>query len=130
MIQLKGNTATYLQYCYARVQGIYRKGGVNAESISDDPSPFVFEHDAERALALKLCQFGEAIDETMVDYKPNLLCQYLFELTDRFYSFYENCKVLDVEEELRDSRLQLCELVARTIQTGLSLLGINTVDRM
>ena len=95
-----------------------------------DPAAFVFEADVERQLAMKLCQFGEAIDETLVDYKPNLLAQYLYELTDKFFTFYDQCKVLEVTDELRQSRLQLCELVARTIRTGLGLLGIEVVDRM
>ena len=131
MVNLKGNTAPYLQYSYARVQGIYRKGEIESASISDSAKPFLFEKEIERELALQLIRFGEAIDEVLVDYKPNLLATYLYELTELFHSFFTQCPVLTADsEELKASRLQLCELVAQTIQTGLSLLGIGVVKRM
>ncbi len=131
MVNLKGNTAPYLQYSYARVQGIYKKGNIDPQTIRENPQPFLFETEIERNLALQLIRFGEAIDEVMVDYKPNLLASYLYELTEMFHSFFNQCPVLTAEtEELKASRLQLCELVASTIKTGLSLLGIGVVDRM
>ena len=130
MVNLKGNTATYLQYCYARVQGIYRKGGIDIQSVLATPVDFLFEQPEERKLALKLLQFSEAIDEVQVDYKPNLLAQYLYELANTYNSFFDNCPVLKADEPLRQSRLQLCELTGRTIRTGLGLLGIEVVDRM
>ncbi len=131
MLALKGNTATYLQYSYARVQGILRKGDVDVQRLRSDPVPFVFEDDIERKLALNLNRFGEAIDEVLINYKPNLLTSYLFELTQVFFQFYDRCPVLKTEDEmLRKSRLQLSDLTARTIKTGLSLLGIDVVEKM
>jgi arginyl-tRNA synthetase len=130
MVSLKGNTATYLQYCYARVQGVYRKGDIDPAKLRDDPQPFVFEKDIERTLAVQILRFAEAIDEVMVDYKPNLLAQYLYELTETFFKFYDQCPVLEADDAIKNSRLQLCDLTARTIKTGLSLLGIGVVDRM
>ncbi|MEZ6095577.1 MAG: DALR anticodon-binding domain-containing protein [Pirellulaceae bacterium] len=131
MLQLNGFTATYLQYLYARVQGIYRKGNLSAESIASNPAPFQLTSDIERELAISLLRFSEALQDVLVDMRPNLLAQYLFDLTQTFYKFYDQCKVLGAESEaLQASRLQLCELTARTVRQGLALLGIGVVDRM
>ena len=131
MLALKGNTATYLQYSYARVQGILRRGDVDIESFRKENPAFNFGDDVERKLALQLLRFGEALDEVLIEYKPNLLASYLFELTQTFFQFYDQCPVLKTEDEsVRSSRLRLCDLTARTIKTGLGLLGISTVDQM
>ncbi len=131
MLALKGNTATYLQYSYARVQGIIRKLDADVEKLRSHPVPFEFEQDVERQLAVKLIRFGEALDECLVEYKPNILCNYLFELTQTYFQFYDQCTVKDAAtESLKQSRLQLCDLTARTIKTGLALLGIGVLDQM
>lgn len=131
MLALKGNTATYLQYSYARVHGILRKLDTTSEKLRSNPAPFVLEQDVERKLAVQLIRFGETLDEVLVEYKPNLLCNYLFDLTQTFSQFFEKCSVKDAEsDELRTSRLQLCDLTSRTIKTGLSLLGIGVLDQM
>ncbi len=131
MLALKGNTATYLQYSYARVQGILRKLNIDAETFRKSPRPFQFAEPVERQLTLKLLQFSEALNEVLVEYKPNVLCIYLLELTQNFFQFYDQCSVKDAENaDLQASRLQLCDLTARTIKTGLSLLGIGVLDQM
>ena len=130
MLALKGNTATCLQYLYARVQGIFRKGSVDIAELRGKPAKFAFGEDVERKLALQLSRFGEALDEVLMEYKPNLLASYLFDLTQTFFQFYDQCTVLVEEEKVRDSRLRLCDLTARTIETGLDLLGIGVVDKM
>ena len=131
MLALKGNTATYLQYGYARVQGIIRRGGIDIDDLRSNPIDFVFAEEIERTLALNLLQLSESLDEVLVEYKPNLLASYLFELTQVFFQFFDQCPVLKAEDEsLRRSRLQLCDLMGRTIKTGLSLLNIGVVDRM
>jgi arginyl-tRNA synthetase len=131
MLALKGNTATYLQYSYARVQGILRKLDVDPLSLRANPKPIEFSAPIERQLTLKLLQFGEALDEMLLEYKPNVLCSYLFELTQTFFQFYDQCSVKDAAtNQLRTSRLQLCDLFARTVKTGLSLLGIQVLDQM
>lgn len=131
MLALRGNTATYLQYGYARVQGIIRKTEADVESIRANPSPFEFEEEIERQLGVKLIQFGEALDEVLMEYKPNILCNYLFELSQLFAQFFGQCSVKDAAtESLKTSRLQLCDLTARTIKTGLTLLGIGVLDKM
>lgn len=85
----------------------------------------------ERALLMQILRFGEAIETVCEDYRPNVLTQYLFELSNLFSSFYARCIVLKEENKnLRASRLHLCDLTARTLQTGLSLLGIETPEQM
>ena len=93
--------------------------------------PFEFATEVERELAVKLIRFGEAIDEVLVEYKPNLMCSYLFELTQVFFQFLEKCSVKDAEtESLKQSRLQFCDLMSRTVETGLGLLGIGVIEQM
>ena len=85
---------------------------------------------AERALAMKLFQFGELLPQILADHRPNLLCNYLYELASLFHSFFEACPVLKAEPDLRASRLTLCALTARTLKEGLALLGIGVPERM
>ena len=131
MLALRGNTATYLQFSYARVQGIIRKTGADVNQIRSSAVPFEFATDVERELAVKLIRFSEAIDEVLTEYKPNLLCSYLFELTQVFFQFLEQCSVKDAEtESLKQSRLQFCDLMSRTVEKGLGLLGISVIEQM
>ena len=129
MLSFEGNTAPYLQYAYARIKSIFRRSGVDAEAIS---SPISLQESAERTLAMKLLQFTEATDSVVKEGLPNHLCTYLYELAGNFMSFYEACPILKegVAEEVRSSRLQLANLTAQTLQTGLGLLGIGVLERM
>jgi len=132
MLAMNGNTATYMQNAYARVCGIFIKG---QERFGDTPlksvRTIVPAHPAERALALSASQLPEAIDLVLADYRPNQLTAYLFELANRFSTFYENCPVLRAETpELLETRLALCDLTATVLRQGLSLLGIEVVQRM
>jgi arginyl-tRNA synthetase len=131
MVALKGNTATYMQYAYTRVRGIFRKGSIDIEAVRARRPAIRLDHPAERALGLELLRFAEALEFTVADYRPNQLTTYLFELANRFSTFFEECPVLKAETPaLADSRLLLCDLTARTIQRGLALLGIEVVERM
>lgn len=131
MVALKGNTATYMQYAYARVLSIFRRGGIDIDALRAQRPPITLAQPAERALGLELLRFSEAIDFTLADYRPNQLTSYLFDLANRFSTFFEECPVLKAEStELRDSRLLLCDLTARTIKQGLELLGIDVVGKM
>jgi arginyl-tRNA synthetase len=131
MLAMNGNTATYMQYAYARVRSIFAKGRVEAEPLRSGGGPIVLADPAERALALGLLRFGEAIDLAVADFRPSQLTSYLFELSNSYAAFYESCPVLSAEsDELRTSRLLLCDLSARTIRQGLELLGIEVVDKM
>ena len=131
MLAMNGDTATYIQYAYARVTGIFAKGGVDVAALAKLNPPIELEHPAERALAIALVQLAEALDQTVDEYRPNFLTSYLFELANRFASFFDQCPVLKAPSEAsRNSRLRLCELTARTLRLGLGLLGIEVVEKM
>ena len=135
MLATTGNTATYMQYAHARVCGIFRRGGVDrgdlrARFVASGAAVPVADP-AERAMALQLCRFAEAVRESANDSRPNVLTDYLFETAKSFSAFFEACPVLKAEsDELRDGRLALCDLTARVMAKGLELLGIRVVDRM
>jgi len=131
MLAMTGNTATYMQYSYARVRSIFAKGGVDREELRSSKTAIRLEQPQERALGMALLQFGEALTRVAADYRPNHLTAYLFDLASKYSSFFENCPVLKAEDEAtRSSRLMLCDLTARTLERGLELLGIETVERM
>ncbi len=126
MLSLQGNTAPYLLYAYVRIQGIGRK---SSQPI-DDNQPCQISHPSEIILAKHLLQFAEVIDTISEDLMPNRLCQYLFELSQKFNQFYDQCPILQAEQTDRNSRLALCEITARTLKTGLDLLGIKVLEKM
>lgn len=131
MLAMNGNTAAYMQYSYARVKSIFAKGDVFIDALRHGAAEFILSRPPERALALQLLQFAEALHRVAEDYRPNYLTAYLFELASRYSEFFEQCPVLRAETEaLRQSRLLLCDLTARTIEQGLALLGIDVVERM
>ena len=143
---MTGNTAAYMQYSYARVRSIFGKAGVEASELKragssstpigaeDRPARsdlLLISMPQERSLALALLQFSEALTRVAADFRPNFLTGYLFELAGRYSDFFEHCPVLKAEtDELRISRLLLCDLTARTLERGLNLLGIDIVERM
>ena len=129
MLSFEGNTAPYLQYACTRVRSIFRKAGIDPAALA---GPIGIEAPEERALALRLAQFSEALTSVTHDAAPHLLCAYLYDLAGLFMRFYENCPILrdDVPPAVRASRLRLADVVARTLGTGLDLLGIETPERM
>ncbi|WP_254174751.1 arginine--tRNA ligase [Planktothrix pseudagardhii] len=129
MLSLQGNTAPYLLYAYVRIQGISRKGNIDWQQLGTDIK-IVLEAEVECVLAKHLLQLQDVLEEVAHDLFPNRLCQYLFELSQKFNQFYEQCSVVKAEEPQRTSRLALCDLTARTLKLGLSLLGIPVVERM
>jgi arginyl-tRNA synthetase len=129
MLALQGNTAPYLQYAYARIKSIFRKNE-SGSSLATRHSPLVLAEPEEFALAKHLLNFGLTLEAVAEEYRPNFLCNYLFELAGRFTGFYENCPVLKAEGAVRESRLALCDLTARVLKQGLDVLGIETVEQM
>jgi arginyl-tRNA synthetase len=126
-----GNTAAYMQYAYARCRSIFREGSVDEARFRTSPPPVVITHPAERALALQLLRFPEAVENAAAEYLPHLITGYLWDLAKSYSVFFENCPVLRAESpELRDSRLLLVDLVGRVIRRALELLGIRVVERM
>jgi arginyl-tRNA synthetase len=129
MLALQGNTAPYMLYAYVRVQGISRKGGIDFDNLGDNLELNLTE-DSELALAKHLLQISTITNEVEKDLLPNRICQYLFELSQKFNQFYEQCSVLNADEPARTSRLILCDLTAKTLKLGLNLLGISVLERM
>ncbi len=129
MLATSGDTATYMQYAYARICGIFRQLEIDRESLKTAAGTVMLPSPEERALALQLIQFDAAIESVLADYRPNMMTAWLFETAGRFSTFYANCSVQKAESpELKASRLILCDMMARALKTGLSLLGIQTAE--
>ena len=130
MLALQGNTAPYLLYAYARIKSIFRKSEIES-AIRNPQSAIVLAAPEEIALAKHLLNFGLTLEAVAEEYRPNFLCNYLFELAGNFTSFYENCPVLKADDAaMRDSRLALCDLTGCVLKLGLETLGIETVEQM
>jgi arginyl-tRNA synthetase len=126
MLAKEGNTSVYLQYAHARTRSLLRKAGGLPEGTQ-----VVLEAPAERALALKLLRFGEALKAATSGYAPHKLCTYLYETAVAFSRFFEECPVLKAASpELRASRLRLTRVTSQTLTLGLSLLGIEAPERL
>jgi arginyl-tRNA synthetase len=128
MLSFDGNTGPYLQYAVTRIHSIFRRAGVDPAAAAT--ARIVLAEPAERALALKLLGFGEVVAAVAEALEPHRLCTYLFELATAFTDFYEACPVLQADQPVRESRLALCSLVARSLTLGLDLLGIQVPERM
>ncbi|WP_099238007.1 arginine--tRNA ligase [Synechococcus sp. BDU 130192] len=129
MLALQGNTAPYMLYAYVRVQGVSRQGGIDLSTLPTD-TPIILEEAAELTLAKHLLQLSEVLMSVEQDLMPNRLCEYLYDLSRKFNQFYEACPILKAEGDRRISRLILADTTARTLKLGLSLLGIEVLDRM
>ncbi len=129
MLALQGNTAPYMLYAYVRIQGISRKGEIDFEKLGSDIK-LLLKEETELVLAKHLLQLSEVVSSVEEDLLPNRLCQYLYELSQKFNQFYDQCNVLKVDEPVRSSRLTLCDITAKTLKLGLSLLGIQVLERM
>ncbi|TCT15957.1 arginine--tRNA ligase [Bibersteinia trehalosi] len=127
MLSFEGNTAPYMQYAYTRIRSIFSRAGIDADSVVGD---IAINEEKERALAVKLLQFEEAVSTVAKDGTPHVLCQYIYELAGIFSSFYEACPILNAEENVKNSRLKLANLTAKTLKQGLDLLGIKTAEKM
>ena len=134
MLAMDGNTAPYMQYAYARVKSIERKAeikGVHIEEELRDLANLDLSEPTELDLGKHLVRYAETVEAAVADYRPNYLTSYLYELAQKFSSFYTECPVLDASPARRPTRLLLCDLTARTIRHGLShLLGIEVVEQM
>jgi arginyl-tRNA synthetase len=130
MLALSGNTAPYLQYAYARIRSIFRKGDIQAAELAGARSDIMLGAPEEIALARHLVNFGLTLEAVAEEYRPNFLCNYLYELAGHFTRFYENCPVLKAAEPQRGSRLALCDLTGRVLKQGLEVLGIEVLEQM
>jgi arginyl-tRNA synthetase len=128
-LSFEGNTAPYLQYSYARIQSIKRKAAETGITI-DYTAKIILETEIEKQIASSIVRFPECVQKAAEYYKPNLIADHIYDLAQKFSSFYNSTPVLKAEKELVQSRLLLSESVAHTIKTGLNLLGIDVVERM
>jgi len=133
MLAMNGNTAPYMLYAYARVRSIGRKAGIDFEALPTDLE-LVVEHESEIALVKELLNFGSVIRQVSEELRPHHLTDYLYNLSRAFSTFYDRergVRVLDAAPEtVRQSRLRLCDLTARTLKLGLDLLGIRVLEQM
>ncbi|GAB7260627.1 arginine--tRNA ligase [Dickeya ananatis] len=128
MLAFEGNTAPYMQYAYTRVSSIFKRAGVEESSLTQ---PIVLTAEHEQALATRLLQFEETVTTVARDGTPHVMCAYLYDLAGVFSGFYENCPILNADNDsTRQSRLKLAQLTAKTLKTGLDTLGIQTVEKM
>jgi arginyl-tRNA synthetase len=127
MLAFEGDTGPYLQYAHARIRSIFRRAQVAPPAPGTVP---LLGEPQERALALQLLGFAAAVEATAETYSPSKLCTYLFDLATTFTGFYEARRVLVEDQALRTSRLGLCDLTARVLERGLSLLGIEAPEQM
>jgi arginyl-tRNA synthetase len=128
MLSLKGNTAPYLQYAYARIQSILREAGWAGGPPGDVPIELLAPQEID--LARVLVGLPDVLDRVATEYAPNHLAAHLFELAQAFSQLYEHCPVLKAPEPARTSRLGLCAATAQSLRLGLRLLGIQVVDRI
>jgi arginyl-tRNA synthetase len=129
MLSLSGNTAPYMMYAYVRVRGICRKSNIDLEVLRQQAKIHLTEPQ-EFELGKQLLKLDETLEAVAQELLPNRICDYLFELSQKFNQFYENCQVLNAEGITRDSRLMLCDITSRTIKLCLELLGIRVPERM
>jgi arginyl-tRNA synthetase len=127
MITFQGNAGPYLQYAYARVRSIFRKAELNADTLS---AKVILVAEEERVLGRVLARFADVLHQAADSGQPHLITDHLYELARAFSSFFEGCPVLKAEGETRESRLALAALTARQLRRGLTLLGIQVVERM
>ncbi|QDI08012.1 Arginine--tRNA ligase [Klebsiella electrica] len=129
MLAFEGNTAPYMQYAYTRVLSVFRKAEVDAQALA--AAPVIISEEREAQLAARLLQFEETLTVVAREGTPHVMCAYLYDLAGLFSGFYEHCPIITAESEtVRNSRLKLAQLTARTLKQGLDTLGIETVERM
>ncbi|MDY4317540.1 arginine--tRNA ligase [Pectobacterium actinidiae] len=128
MLAFEGNTAPYMQYAYTRVASIFKRAGIQEDSLTQ---PITLSDEREFALATRLLQFEETITSVAREGTPHVMCSYLYDLAGLFSSFYEHCPILNADsDDVRQSRLRLALLTAKTLKQGLDTLGIETVEKM
>ena len=131
MLATEGNTATYMQYAYARNRSIFRKADLDLLSLRQNAPAVLLETTYERALAMQLLKLEESLLAAAADYQPSAITGYLWDLAKTYSGFFQNCPVLKADSDaIKQSRLLLCDLTARVLKLCLDLLGIDTVERM
>lgn len=129
MLAFEGNTAPYMQYAYTRVLSVFRKADIDEQALAS--APVIISEDREAQLSARLLQFEETLTVVAREGTPHVMCAYLYDVAGLFSGFYEHCPILSAENDaIRNSRLKLAQLTAKTLKLGLDTLGIETVERM
>ena len=127
-IDFNGNTGPFLQYTYARVQSVLRRAGDDFDPLY---MPTAIPNEVESALIQKVADFPEVVKEAGRSYSPSLIANYCFELAKDYNRFYHGFSILKEENPaVRQLRLLLSYVVARTLKTGVALLGMEMPERM
>ena len=125
-VDFQGNTGPFIQYTYARIQSILRKGELSVKS-----SNLGVLHPKEKELIKQIQLFPETIQQAAAQYSPALIANYTYELVKSFNSFYQNVSILGADfEEEKSFRIKLSRAVSDVIKTAFGLLGIDVPERM
>ena len=130
MLASQGNTGIYILYGYVRIASLFAKSGLGAEELAQSPGTLALTHDLERELLMQLVSFPELFSGYEEDLTSHVICHYLYELAGCYSRFWKDCPVLTATGNVRHTRLILSLAVAHRLKLGLSLLGIDVVERM
>ena len=129
-LSLDGNSGPYLQYAHARIRSVLEKYKTQFPELDYESYPVVLNEDIERSLALKLAMYPAAVKKAAQSYRPCVLADYLYELSQLYSSFYQRVPFLKAEEGVRESRIRICSIVAKVLSQGLGILGIEAPERI
>jgi len=129
MLSFEGNTAPYLQYTHARIRSLFRKATETGLELPPE-NVILIGNETERALALALTQLPATVRRAADSYRPNLIADQLFDIAQKYNTFYNSLPVLKEDRSTALSRLQLSVRTGEALKAGLGLLGITAVERM
>ena len=130
MLANQGNTGIYILYCYVRIASLLRKSGLDAHTLAQASRPVSLTHELERELLMQVVSFPELFSGYEQELTSHTLCNYLYELAGCYSRFWKDCPILSADEDVQHTRLLLSLAVAARLKLGLSLLGIEVVERM
>jgi arginyl-tRNA synthetase len=128
MLQFTGNTAAFLSYAYVRINSIKNKIAINIEDLINSNVKIQLIENYERDLAIRICRFQDAVKASLSELMPNRLTDYLYLLAEEFHAFFHHCRVEGSASQ--DSRILLCEAVAKILAMGFNLLGLKLINKM
>ena len=124
------NPVYYIQYAHARICSIFRQAAENNLQVGEAPELSLLTDDTEIAIINKLQKYEEEIERAAAEYAPQRIARYAYELAGCFHSFYNQCRILGVEDKLAEARLALVTVTAHAIRHALGILGVSAPERM
>lgn len=128
--QSNENPVYYIQYAHARICSIFRQAAANGMAAGDAPQLSLLTDDTELALIKKIEEYEEEVDRAAVEYAPQRIARYAYEIAGLFHSFYNQCRIMGVDEELAKARLALVGETAHVIRHSLGILGVSAPEKM